>query len=91
MICKLHARVLGTCAHTPSLLSRSSQFLFEATEYEGELLSSDEGKMHWVKEEKLGQVNLVKDFQKLIDVMLNDQLSEFQYVIENGKWNVVKK
>ena len=32
VICKLHARVLGTCAHTPSLLSRSSQFLFEATE-----------------------------------------------------------
>lgn len=66
-------------------------FLFEATEYEGELTSSEEGVMHWVPIENLGDVNLVSDFEDLIQVMLDESLCEFQYVIENEKWKVVKK
>lgn len=66
-------------------------FLFEATEYEGEIVSSEEGKMHWVKEEELAQVNLVSDFMDLLDVMFDKNLSEFQYVAENNKWKIVKK
>lgn len=66
-------------------------FLFEATEYEGELASSEEGVMHWVLAEQLGTVNLVGDFEDLVQVMLDENLSEFQYVIDGGKWKVVKK
>ena len=66
-------------------------FLFEATQYEGELCSSDEGKMQWIKTEELDKVNLVNDFYDLIDVMLDENLSEFQYVIEDMKWNIIKK
>ena len=66
-------------------------FLFEATQYEGELCSSDEGRMHWIKIEELDKINLVDDFHDLIDVMLHEDLSEFQYVIENEKWNIIKK
>jgi len=40
---------------------------------------------------KLSKVNLVNDFEELIEVMMNDSLTEFQYVIENGEWIVVKK
>ena len=47
--------------------------------------------MHWVGENELDRVNLVEDFEELIEVMLDDRLSEFQYVIENGEWLVVKK
>lgn len=60
-------------------------FLFEATEYEGELESLEEGAMHWVTVEKLKEVNLVNDFGDLIQVMLDEKLSEFQYVIKAGK------
>ena len=66
-------------------------FLFEATEYEGELISSEEGTMHWVPVEQLGNVNLVGDFEDLVQVMLEENLSEFQYVIDEGKWEIVKK
>ena len=66
-------------------------FLFEATQYEGELCSSEEGKVAWVKREELDQVNLVDDFYDLLDVILQENLSEFQYVIEHGTWNVIKK
>lgn len=66
-------------------------FLFETEEFEGELRSSEEGTMHWIDEKELSQVNLVEDFGDLIEVMLNDALTEFQYVIEDGEWLVVKK
>ncbi|MBE5874701.1 MAG: 8-oxo-dGTP diphosphatase [Lachnospiraceae bacterium] len=77
--------------HFPIEGGRYIVFLFEATQYEGELCSSDEGRMHWVKKEDLDKVNLVNDFMDLLDVMLDDRLSEFQYVIEDKKWIVVKK
>ena len=61
-------------------------FLFQTEEFEGELISSEEGKMHWLDKEDLLKVNLVNDLRELLDVMLEDKLNEFQYVIEEGKW-----
>lgn len=66
-------------------------FLFEANQFEGEIVSSEEGQMHWVKKEELKQVNLVSDFEELLEVMLDDNLSEFQYVIRDGQWKVAQK
>lgn len=64
-------------------------FLFCADQYEGELCSSAEGDMHWIKKEELSNVDLVSDFQELLQVMLDDSLNEFQYIEENGKWKSV--
>ena len=47
--------------------------------------------MHWVKKEELKQVNLVNDFEELLEVMLDKELNEFQYVIQDGEWKVLKK
>ncbi|MBE5802777.1 MAG: 8-oxo-dGTP diphosphatase [Clostridiales bacterium] len=66
-------------------------FLFRADQFDGEVCSSEEGKMHWVKITDLAKVNLVEDFFDLLQVMLSGHLSEFQYVVENGEWNVIKK
>ena len=66
-------------------------FLFEATKFEGELASSEEGTMHWVNKADLNKVNLVEDFHDLMDVMMNKEYSEFQYVVTDGKWNMIKK
>jgi len=66
-------------------------FLFYASEFTGELVSSEEGKMHWVKKEELSNVNLVDDFMELLQVMQDEALSEFQYVIEDGKWKILLK
>ena len=66
-------------------------FLFHTEEFEGELISSEEGKMHWVDKEDLSKVNLVSDLQELLDVMLSDELMEFQYIKEGGKWIAVLK
>ena len=66
-------------------------FLFSADEYEGELISSEEGDMYWIKKQELSNVNLVSDFSELLQVMLSDNLNEFQYIIEGDQWKIVLK
>ena len=66
-------------------------FLFTADKYIGELISSDEGTMHWVDKDELASVNTVSDLNELLQVMLDDDLSEFQYVIEASEWKMVLK
>lgn len=66
-------------------------FLFVADKFEGKLISSDEGDMYWIKKDELSSVNLVDDFNELIQVMLSDSLNEFQYIVEGGDWKVVMK
>ena len=66
-------------------------FLFETEEFEGDLRSYEEETMHRIDERELSKVNLVEDFEDLIEVMLDDELMEFQYVIEDGEWLVIKR
>lgn len=66
-------------------------FLFTADEFVGEVVSSKEGTMHWVDKEELSSVNIVNDLTELLQVMLDENLSEFQYVVEEGMWKVVLK
>ncbi len=47
--------------------------------------------MIWVKKADLPKMNTVNDLPPLLQVMEDDNLTEFQYVIENGKWNVIIK
>ncbi len=66
-------------------------FLFETDRFEGEIKSSDEGNMYWVPVSSLASFPLVPDFRELLQVMLDDTLTEFQYVIEDGKWMPILK
>ena len=66
-------------------------FLFHTDEFLGEVTSSEEGEMVWVKRSELPKMNTVNDLSPLLQVMEDDNLTEFQYVIENGKWNMIIK
>lgn len=77
--------------HFPIEGGRYIVFLFTATQHKGQLLSSDEGQMHWIKTDELHSVNLVDDFHDLLEVMLDENLSEFQYVVKDDEWIIVKK
>ena len=63
-------------------------FLFKATEFAGELRSSDEGTVEWVEYERLSGLQTVDDFEDLLRVMNSDSLSEFQYTVDGKDWNV---
>ena len=61
-------------------------FLFKAHDFEGELHSSSEGRMEWVSLDRLQEYPTVMHLKELIDVMLSDDLSEFQNVLEGEDW-----
>ena len=66
-------------------------FFFKTDSFEGELYASEEGSVEWVSRESLPNLNTVSDFMDMLKVFDRDDLTEFQYVIEDGQWNVVLK
>lgn len=66
-------------------------FLFCADRFTGEVVSSEEGEMHWVRKTELSNVDLAEGVQELLRVMLDDSLNEFQYVVEGDEWKIVIK
>ena len=84
----LNPRLCGV-KQFPTKEGRYIVFLFRADRFEGEVVSSDEGEMHWVRKTELSGVPLVNDFDKLLQVMLEDDLSEFQYVVDGDEWKIV--
>lgn len=83
-----HPRLCGV-KQFPTDEGRYVVLLFEATEYDGELKSSEEGEMLWVNRNELSKYNTVNDLKETLDVMLDSSLTEFQYVINNGEWKAV--
>ena len=66
-------------------------FLFETDEYSGELVSSEEGVMHWVSNSDLDKVNMVDDLPELLEVMMDGKYNEFQYIVKDKAWNIIRK
>lgn len=63
-------------------------FLFKTDRFEGELRSSEEGFMEWVKRSDVGELPTVADLEELLTVMEREDLTEFQYVVEDNDWRV---
>ena len=63
-------------------------FLFKTSEFEGTLRSSNEGKMEWVDRNQLANYKTAEDFEELLHVIEDNQLTEFQYIIQNDDWNI---
>ena len=61
-------------------------FLFKTDSFEGELTSSQEGQMEWVRRDEIGELNTVADLEKLIAVMERSDLTEFQYILDGEEW-----
>lgn len=57
-------------------------FLYKTKYYTGELRSSDEGEVYWIKREDLLNYPLANDFEAMVEVMENENLSEFYYSID---------
>ncbi len=83
----LHPRLCGV-KQFPIEGGRYLVFLFETEEFEGELLSSEEGKMQWIRRSRLRDYTTVDDLDALLDVMLKPELTEFQYLVSGDDWTV---
>jgi 8-oxo-dGTP diphosphatase len=75
----------------PGEAGRYIVFLFKTNEFEGELQSSNEGKMEWIEYKDISKIKTVDDFEELLKVMNSNELSEFQYVVKDDIWEVVLK
>ena len=60
--------------------------LFKATEFVGEVVSSEEGEMEWIEMDNLSGINVVEDFHDLMKVFNEPDINEFQYTIEGDEW-----
>ena len=65
--------------------------LFKATEYSGTVVSSDEGQMEWVESNRLSEISTVDDFEDLLRVINDPELTEFQYRVDGDTWTVSVK
>lgn len=63
-------------------------FLFKATRWTGELQSSEEGHMEWIEYSRLPELQTVDDFDELLRVINNPELTEFQYLVSGDDWAV---
>ena len=54
-------------------------FCYKATEFTGQLRSSEEGEVSWVEKNQLEQLDLSYDMLPLLEVMEDPDLSEYYY------------
>ncbi len=87
----------GLSVHNPKLVGvkqfpiengRYVVFLFKSHEYSGELSSSEEGKMEWISRDELKSIDTVDDLEELLNVMDDEKLTEFQYIVNGDDWTV---
>ena len=60
--------------------------LYKTSHFEGDLISSDEGKVWWEKIDNLENLRLSNDMMDMLRVFLEDGLSEFYYYKGSENW-----
>lgn len=61
---------------------------FKTNQFSGELISSEEGEVFWIKRAELDTYPLALDFAEMVQVMESEELSEFFYEVDGDKWKV---
>ncbi len=63
-------------------------FFYKATQWTGQIQSSDEGEVFWVSRSDLSNYRLVDDFEDMVKVMETDTLNEFYYYKNGSEWGL---
>lgn len=71
--------------------SRYMVLFYKTNQFEGTLSSSEEGEVRWVELEEMKKMNLADRMDKVLEVFLNEKISEFFFYQENGEWREVLK
>lgn len=87
----LHSVSLRGVKQFPIDSGRYVVFLFYSEDFEGELHSSEEGRVEWIDRERIAQLPTVDDFEELLTVIERNDLNEFLYLPRGDTWKVVLK
>ena len=60
--------------------------LYKTDKFEGIVTSSEEGDVFWLALDEMKQRKLAYGMDKMLEVFLNDNISEYFFYEENGKW-----
>lgn len=71
--------------------SRYMVLFYKTNKYEGELVSSDEGKVYWIKTDELKNLNMAEGMDKMLQVFLDENISEYYFYKDNETWKDVLK
>ena len=66
--------------------SRYMVLFYKTDKFDGVLKSSHEGKVYWTEIENLPKQGLSLDFLDMLKVFTDEDLSEFYYYLQDGKW-----
>lgn len=71
--------------------SRYMVLFYKTNQFEGELSSSEEGNVYWVDFEELKHLRLADGMDKMLEVFLDENISEYFFYKENDEWFKVLK
>ena len=66
--------------------SRYMVLFYKTDKFEGTLSSSEEGEVHWIELEEMKKLNLADRMDKVLEVFLDERISEYFFYKENGEW-----
>lgn len=66
--------------------TRYMVLFYKTDKFEGTVTSSDEGEVYWIELEEMKQKKLAYGMDKMLKVFLNENISEYFFYKENGKW-----
>ena len=71
--------------------SRYMVLFYKTNKYEGKLSSSNEGEVYWMEIDDMKKANLADGMEKVLEVFLKENLSEYFFYKENNRWVDVLK
>jgi 8-oxo-dGTP diphosphatase len=71
--------------------SRYVVFFYKTNKFVGDIIASEEGDVYWVKLKELIKMNLADGMDRMLQVFLEDDISEYFWYQSDGKWIDVLK
>lgn len=66
--------------------TRYMVLFYKTDKFEGTVTSSEEGDVYWTTLEEMKQKKLAYGMDKMLEVFLDENISEYFFYKENGKW-----
>lgn len=71
--------------------SRYMVLFYKTNKFEGKLSASNEGEVYWTEIEDMKKADLADGMEKVLEVFLKENLSEYFFYKENNRWIDVLK
>ncbi len=71
--------------------SRYMVLFYKTDKFSGEIISSDEGEIFWTTIDEMKKMKLADGMDMMLELFINDDLSEMCFEKENDKWIAILK